>query len=513
MSTLVMKFGGTSVGTTEAIQHVLAIVRTQRPAWEHLVVVTSAIRGVTDELSLLMHTACAGDVGAVHSQIEDLREKHQQAARAFIDPTQHADELQQVDRQIDELLASLRTTCEEALYQEHATAHLRDAVLSMGERLMSRILAAIFRVNGIAAEKVDASEMIVTNRRFENAQPEEATSLQNVQRIVLPLLAAGKIPVVTGYIGATPEGDVTTFGRGGSDFSATFLARLLDADEAWIWTDVDGVMSADPRQIKEAQVIDTISYEEVSEFAHFGAKVLHPRAVQPLMDLEIPLRVCNTFNASHNGTRIVNKEDETPRYLRAVSSVQGVLVFVPGTDEGAALLNIAQHTLSEEFSQEARPVITVDSHSGQLLCYVVPTTARRTAMQESVEKLEAQFAAAYAGATWRVEPITIVAAIGVVEIKQTVQVLNAVKSVKADLVAMGHGSPECLLLAVPPQEALKVMRRLHRMIDSVQMQLYYEENNPATTSMPVNIPAGRRRRGKKNSRGRSSDPPHRVIPL
>jgi bifunctional aspartokinase / homoserine dehydrogenase 1 len=513
MSTLVMKFGGTSVGKADAIRHVLNIVNTQRADWENVVVVTSAIRGVTDALATLMNIACAGDIGAVHSQIEDLRERHQQAARELIDTHQHPAEIRYVDTEIDSLLNVLRDTCEEALYTQVATARLRDAMLSMGERLMSRILAAIFRVNGISAEAVDASEVIITDSRFENAQPEEAPSLANVQRMILPLLSAGKIPVVTGYIGASADGQVTTFGRGGSDFSATYLARLLDADEAWIWTDVDGVMSADPRQIKEAQVIDRISYEEVSEFAHFGAKVLHPRAVQPIIEREIPLRVCNTFNASHAGTRIVHKQDDSPRYLRAVTSVQGVLVFVSGTAESTTMLTAVQATLSKEFSQEARPVITVDSHSGQLLCYVVPTTARRSAMQESVEKLHTLFSKQYADAGWRVEPIAIVAAIGVVEIKQTVQVLNAVKSVKADLVAMGHGSPECLLLAVPPNEALKVMRRLHRMIDSVQSQLYYEENNPATPAMPVNIPSGRRRRNKKNGRGRSSDPPHRVIPL
>lgn len=513
MSTLVMKFGGTSVGSADAIRHVLDIVKTERSDWEHLVVVTSAIRGVTDGLATLLNTACAGDVAGMHSQIEELRERHVLAAREHIDPAKHTDALTILDQQLDELLMLLRETCDEAVYLQAANAQLRDAVLSMGERLMSRILAAILRVNGIEAEKVDASEVMITDTRFENAQPQEAPSLQNVERIIRPILEQGKVPVVTGYIGATPDGRVTTFGRGGSDFSATYLARLLNADEVWIWTDVDGVMSADPRQIKEAQVIDSISYEEVSEFAHFGAKVLHPRAMQPLIDREIPLRVCNTFNAEHDGTHIVTKDDESPRYLRAVTSIQGVLVFVPGGAEGAAMLDVAQNTLSQSFSQQAQPVITVDSHSGKLLCYIVPTTARRTAMQESVAQLQERFIHDFQIESWRVEPLAIVAAIGVVEIKQTVQVLNAVKSVKAELVAMGHGSPECLLLAVPPHEALKVMKRLHRMIDSVQMQLYYEENNPSTMSAPINIPAGRRRRSKKNQRGRASDPPHRVIPL
>lgn len=510
MPRLVMKFGGTSVGDADAIQHVISIIQEQRTQWDDVVVVTSAIRGVTDGLVSLIRTAVAGDMAAVYSQIEDLREKHYQAVRDFIDPQHFPDEIAAVDAEIDALLSQLSETCDEALFLAQADDRIRDASLSMGERLMARILAAILRVNGVASEKIDASEMIVTNNRFQNAQPQDDPSRQNAERMIEPLLRAGKVPVVTGYIGATPEGDITTFGRGGSDYSATYLAFLIHADEVWIWTDVDGVMSADPRQIKEAQVMTSISYEEVSEFAHFGAKVLHPRAVEPLVSFGLPLRVCNTFNASHPGTRIVSQDDDSPRFLRAVTSTQGVLVFVPSFAESSTMLAEVQHVLTAAFSQEVRPVITVDSHSGQLLCYVVPTTARRTALQESVQHLHKRFGAEYSEAAWRVEPIAIVAAIGVVDVKQTVQVLNAVKTVKADLVAMGHGSPECTLLAVPPNQALRLMKRLHRMIEGVQMQLYYEENNP--TSMPINIPANRRKRSNRQ-RGNDVEPPHRVIPL
>jgi len=504
-----MKFGGTSVGSAEAVRQVISIVKDAKTRWRNIVVVTSAIRGVTDTLVSLVEAAQSGDQPAIEGQLELLRQRHQQAAREFIDPIEHASLIQTVDAQIDELLSLLHQSLCEVVEKGSADAKARDAILSMGERLMARILSAIFTVNDIPSAPIDATEMIVTNAQFQNAQPIDELSRRNVHRLIPPLLNDGLVPVVTGYIGATEQGDVTTFGRGGSDYSGTYLASLLDADEVWIWTDVDGVMSADPRQIKEARVLETISYEEVAEFAYFGAKVLHPRSVEPLIEPSIPLRVCNTFNPSHVGTRIQAHNDEQPRYLRAVTSVGGVLVFIPngGNPHSADMLQIVQQTLAEAFSQTTKPIITVDSHSGHLLCYVVPTTAPRNALNDSVNRLQTIFTERYVNLNWRVESVAIVAAIGVVDVQQTVQVLNALKSVKADLLALGHGSPECTLLVVPSSQALRVMRHLHRMIDAVQMQLYYAENAPAAVT---NIPTRRKRNNRQRGR---SEPPQRVIPL
>lgn len=512
MTRLVMKFGGTSVGSAEAIRHVLDIVRQERQQWDEVVVVTSAIRGVTDSLVKLVDSAAKGEAASVDKQIEDLRKRHTSAAREFIDAAQHPAELAHVDSEIDRLLAELNSTCQEIIAAGGADGRLSDASLSMGERLMAQILPVIMQVNDIPAAGVDASHVLVTDYRHQNAQPQFGPSRVNGQRIIDPILAAGQVPVVTGYIGATPEGAITTLGRGGSDYSATYLASVIDADEVWIWTDVNGVMTADPRKIKEAQIMDTISYQEVSEFAHFGAKVLHPRSVEPLLEPKIPLRVCNTFNPVHPGTRINGQRAGGPKHMSAVTSIDGVLVFLP-SQHIESLFSLTQQLLTKHFLQEAQPVITVDSHAGKLLCYVVPTTARRTAMTESVEALQAAFSQQDAGADWRAEPISIVAAIGVTDIQQTVQVLNAVKSAKADLLALGHGSPQCSLLAVPPQQALRVMRRLHRMILSIQSNLQYADNDPLcppTLSVPANR-TNKKRGGR--SGGKGSNPPHRVIPL
>lgn len=519
MTTLVMKFGGTSVGSANAVQQVLEITKNESQKWDHVVVVTSAIGGITNSLVKLVEHAVRHDFNGPHGvkhQLDALRTRHQQAAREFMTLDEHAGELAKVDAHIDGLLDELYTTCEAIAAAGGADGRLSDAAMSMGERLMAGILAAIMRVSGIPAQSVDASQVIVTDRRFQNAQPDFAPSRTNAQKIIGPLLEQKQVPIVTGYIGATPEGHITTLGRGGSDYSATYLGSLIDADDVWIWTDVNGVMSADPRKIKEAKVIDIISYQEVSEFAHFGAKVLHPRCVEPLTGPHIPLRVCNTFNPSHPGTRINSANPDQPKHLSAVTSIDGLLVFAPSNVAPSApglpsMTDLASQVLEKVLLQAAPPVITVNAHAGHLLCYVIPTTARRTAGQESFAALQESFAEAYPNAEWRVEPIAIVAAIGVVDVQQTMQVLAAVKSVRANLLALGHGSPACCLLALPPEQSPRVVKRLHSLAVSVQANLPYAENDPAAPAAIPAIPNNRRRKNTRaNKRG---NPPHRVIPL
>lgn len=466
---LVMKFGGTSVGSVQSIQRVIEIVEREHRRGEGVVVVTSAMSGVTNALVRLVNSAIDDDQRAVQDQIDALRQRHLDTIQAFLSSPEA------LIVQIDTLLEELAATCQQISDARSANGRLRDATMSMGERLMARVLAAILSDIEVKAQVIDAIDLIVTDDRHQNAQPLHNPSQVRVSQILLPILQSNVVPVVTGFIGATTDGVITTLGRGGSDYSATYLASLIGAKEVWIWTDVNGVMSADPRKIKEAEVMDSISYEAVSEFAHFGAKVLHPRAVEPLMSPHIPLRVCNTFNPEHPGTRINSEHPDGPKYLNAVTSIQGVLVFVPDT---GTMLELAEKVLREQLLHEARPAITVNSHAGRLLCYVVPTTASRTAMQDSVKALQAELQENYPDAGWRVEPITIVAAIGVVEIQQTVQVLNAVKSVRADLLAMGHGSPQCCLLAVRPKDGLRVMQRLHRMAINIRQKLDYAENDP-----------------------------------
>lgn len=514
---LIMKFGGTSVGSNDALRQVLQIVQREYEQRGRVVVVSSAMSGVTDFLVRLVDSANAGDIEAIDHNIDALRDKHHEVMDEWLG--EYPDEWQAVDDALEERYAILRESCLRIVEAGKANAELRDAVLSTGERLMVRVLAAILRVNDVPAQAVDASDILVTDDCFQNAQPLYEPSLKNARDQLLPLLHEKIIPVVTGYIGATESGSITTLGRGGSDYSATYLANLLNADEAWIWTDVNGVMSGDPRKLKNAQIISNISYHAVSEFAYFGAKVLHPRAVEPLIAPKIPLRVCNTFNPDYAGTFINNHDPNAPKWLNAVTDVNGILVFAPTLPAEQAAQNgsspmqvLAEAALHNIIHQPVSPVITVDSHTGRLLCYVVPTTARRTATEESVEELERVLGEHYPTVDWRVEPVSIVAAIGVVDVQQTMQVLNAVRAVKADLLAMGQGSPECALLVVPPKDAPRVIKRLHNMAVSAHHRLSMMADDALCPPVP-DLPSNRKRKSSRNGKRGTTPPPHRSIPL
>ena len=191
-----------------------------------------------------------------------------------------------------------------------ASPRALDAVSSLGERMSVHLLAGALRAGGTPALPVDAAEIVRTDDAFQSAAPDMAeTRAARAGDARAPMLAEGIVPVVTGFIGATADGVVTTLGRGGSDYSAAILGAALDADEVWIYTDVDGVMTADPRVVPDARTLDTLSYREMSELAYFGAKVLHPKTVLPALERGIPIRIRNTFNPSHPGTLVVGKAD------------------------------------------------------------------------------------------------------------------------------------------------------------------------------------------------------------
>ena len=185
----------------------------------------------------------------------------------------------------------------------------------------ARVVAAALRSQSLDSQAVDATELIVTDNAFQNAMPLMDETRVQMQNRLCPLLETGVIPVVTGFVAATADGITTTLGRGGSDYTAAILGDCLDADEVWTWTDVDGVMTADPRVVSDARVIPEVSFNEISELAYFGAKVLHPKTIRPVLERDIPLWVKNTFNPSHPGTRITRKPARTPGIITAVALI------------------------------------------------------------------------------------------------------------------------------------------------------------------------------------------------
>ena len=301
---IIAKFGGTSVASAERIRTILGIVQSQlhrRP-----VIVVSAVSGVTDTLLSLAQVS----ESQVETAIEGIRQVHE---RLVNDLFSQEDTRLRVMDYIDEKLREIKSTA----LKRNLTLEDRDELVSYGETMSSFIIAAFFNSQGIKAKQVIASELIVTDGNFTQAEFLPSETEEKTQRIITPLVEEGIVPVVTGFMGATKEGKITTLGRGGSDYSASILGFALDAEEIQIWTDVDGVYSADPRVVKSARLIPEISYREASEMAAFGAKVLHPRTIRPAIQKNIPIRVLNTFNPDAAGTFITG--ENVTQGLKAVS--------------------------------------------------------------------------------------------------------------------------------------------------------------------------------------------------
>jgi aspartokinase/homoserine dehydrogenase 1 len=307
----VLKFGGTSVGSVDAIKKLIEIVRN---SGEKLVVV-SAFSGVTDKL--IEAARLAENQRDYVKTVTDLRDRHIQTASSLLEAGSLQAEIAHIDRNFDEIknllfgIALLRDLSKRTL----------DLVMSFGERLSASIIAMAFSSSGIDAQFVDARDLIRTDSAFGSARYlEKETCARIVERLKNPT----NVHVITGFIGSTADGLTTTLGRGGSDLTAGILGACLDVEEIEIWTDVDGILTSDPRLVPDAFLIDEISYEEALEMSHFGAKVLHPPTVQPAMQKGIPIRIKNTFNSEGSGTLIVKHAKPSPYPVRGLASIASV---------------------------------------------------------------------------------------------------------------------------------------------------------------------------------------------
>ena len=286
------------------------------------------MRGVTDALIQGACTAAHGDDQTYAAVVADLRVRHTLAVAELLEGAEARTALLKT---VDAYLDEFATFCRSILVLGEVTPRAMDAVSSLGERINARIVAAHLREMGLSAEAVDATELIITDDRFQQAAPLMEETRARVATTLAPLLDEGVVPIVTGFIGATSAGVTTTLGRGGSDYSAAILGAALDAAEVWTWTDVDGVMSADPRIVEEARVIPSLSYGEVGELAYFGAKVLHPKTISPVIERSIPVWVKNTFNPEFPGTRIIPEPESAAGTVKAVTAIQGLsMVTVEG---------------------------------------------------------------------------------------------------------------------------------------------------------------------------------------
>ena len=315
---IVMKFGGTSVADAAALANVAGIVAAQREAAP--VVVVSAMSGVTDALlasALLAREQRVDDAG---KSLGETFARHRNAAAQLLSP--HA---------ADRFIAYLDDTAKQIVQQLQAAAGApenyratQDAIVSRGELLSSALLAAVLNERAVEAQQVDPCACIVTNDEYTCAAPLLPETFARTREVLLSLLDAKVVPVVGGFIGATANGTTTTLGRGGSDYTAALAGAALRADEIQIWTDVTGVLTADPRVVPNAQTVERLSYSEAAELAYFGAKVLHPKTIQPAIEDRIPVRICNSHAPCERGTLVGPQTETSPRTLKAIAHKTGV---------------------------------------------------------------------------------------------------------------------------------------------------------------------------------------------
>lgn len=306
MKKIVMKFGGTSVAGGENIRHVAGLIANCVGQGYGVVAVVSALEGVTDKLIEAAEQAKKGKRDYIHEFRQKLLKEHLAVARKAIENKRIQKEMEQILKTtIDELEKVLTGI----IYVGELTPKSKDYVLSFGERLSTPIVWGALRDLELNAQYHTGGEIgIVTDSNFGEAGPLMNVTKHQVREKIEPLLEKGIIPVVTGYIAATQDGVTTTFGRGGSDYTATIIGAALAADEVWIWTDVDGLMTSDPKIVPSAKMLPELSFQEATEMTIFGAKAMHPRALEPAMEENIPVRIRNVLNPENPGTLIVKEQ-------------------------------------------------------------------------------------------------------------------------------------------------------------------------------------------------------------
>jgi len=354
----VLKFGGSSVGTTDAISKVIAIVK-ERVQKTPTIVVVSAMSGVTDQLILLGQTAAQGNT-AYQTMIQSLAQKHEDAVRVLLPTVQQATALNMVKALIQEI----ESHCAMLMNEKVLTLRMQDCLMSYGEILSSKIIAAAFEAEGVDQVWLDSRSMIKTNSSYTSAVVDRALTNQTIQAYFANPTNQHALYMAPGFIASNAEGHTTTLGRGGSDYSGAIYAASINASILEIWTDVSGMMTADPRMVQNAKAIPNISYHEAMELSHFGAKIIYPPTILPVMHARIPLWIKNTFEPAHPGTCIENESPKDSNVIRGISSIKDICLL---SLEGAGMAAIPGFTkrLFDALAKKQISIIIITQSSSE----------------------------------------------------------------------------------------------------------------------------------------------------
>ena len=442
-----MKFGGTSVQDAEAFARVAMIVGDQKDLSP--VVVTSAMAKVTDALLAAFDIAKKGDAEAALSSLRPHFERHLTVARELTAETQQrafSTELEYVSRELTDLLVRVSR-------RSLSLALLKDAVVSYGEQLSSRLLAEVFIAKGLDARQADSRRLIITDDEYGAATPIWDETKKQVQLDLRPMIDAGEIPVMGGFLAASKSGETTVLGRGGSDYSAALIGAALEAREIQIWTDVTGVLTTDPRICPDARTLPVLSYEEAAELAYFGAKVLHPKTIQPAVDHGIPIRVCNSHDPEETGTMIRATSGVTENRIKSIAYKKNITIL--RITSARMLGSYGFMSALFQVFERHRTVIDVISTSEVSLALTVDSTHALEQVVKDLERL----------GKVDVEPNSAVICIVGEGLRASSglasRVFSTIDDVNISLISHGASSVN-LTFVVKEAELADVVRRLHK---------------------------------------------------
>lgn len=455
-----MKFGGTSVADADAFGRVAQLVSGEMDTVP--IVVTSAMSGVTDALVCCFEAASNGKLDSAIREMEKHFARHLRVASELIsikETLSLAETIDQARLQLSRLMPQVAAL--------PGSGALKDQVVSLGEQLSSQLLTAVLRSYDLPVEYVDTREVIVTNEDYGQASPLLTATSARARAKLQPMLEAGQIPVLGGFIAATTHGATTTLGRGGSDYSAAIIGAALNAREIQIWTDVSGVLTADPRVVPEATTIPLLSYQEAAELAYFGAKVLHPKTIQPAVDGRIPVRVRNSHTPHEPGTSIVGESEAAPQTIKAIAYKDGITTLQVTSARMLGAYGFLR-ALFEVFDRH-RTVVDVVTTSEVSVSLSIDDT---NALPELIPKLERLGLVEVEGQR------TIVSVIGA-GLRNTpgiaARVFSSINDINVSMISFGASSVN-LTFMVDEENAREAITRLHRVCF---------ENNKATANAPA----------------------------
>src|SRR5580658_9989605 len=457
---LVMKFGGTSMGSAERIR-VAAQIAAEHHARRPVIVVVSAMSKITDLLLTCLRTAEVGDQADLDKNLKTLNLRHFETCRELLPPSRQEAAMAEVHS----LIAEFSRIAKGVMMLGERPPRSIDEAIAIGERLSAFLMAEFLESGGIRAAAVNGADVIATDAVFGNATPLMQPTRERAAAVLRPLLEQRTLPVVTGFNGSTLDGRPTTLGRGGSDFSASILAAALDARELWIWTDVDGIMTADPRLAPNAQVLEAITYAEAAELAYNGAKVLHPRTLAPLAERQIPVWSKNSFAPEKPGTRIVPRV-EGARGPHAVTSMADVaLVSIEPASAALSGTKVMARSLDALARANVELLAITSSSYRQSFCFLV----RQSELDRATEFLEEDLALELAHGY--LKPLQVDVQVGLIAVVGegmrgtpglAGRIFTAISRHKINIIAIAQGSSELTIAIVVNRAGLEqAVRAVH----------------------------------------------------